>query len=523
MTISDTDKIDFLWKKVIYGVTTTANATIKSGANESIASPYAIASGNIWSDASLIPAIPPSVTTAQVAPHIGSHRIRATSDNTSPPYRTWFATASYNDVTTTLKTFIPPIYGPGYIAEVFVGDPSSGPAARIFPDAQNEEYVFDYSAGVLTFVNNIPAAKTATIGSGTVTVQSNGIYILAYQYVGATGGSGGGGIGDYVSKMGDTMSGPLIFSMTNEVDGKTILFSANPTANSYAGIGTLNTGETRFFANSSSVLSLGHISTTDGETYTADLSIGPDGVVTIGSNADGVLSVEDGYRIVLGHISNSNALTENFVIESNGIAYSNGYEVLTSGSNTGVLSGYSSTFTPLATGTYLSANIVVDNTGRIISASNGSGGGGGGGGVSEVDLVGSSSISVTGTPITTAGTFTIDLTTTGVSAGTYEKVTVDAQGRVTAGRQLANTDITTALGFTPGTGTVTSVNASSTTLNILGGPVTSTGTLAINLNTIGSAGTYEKVVTDAYGRITSGSNLNNSDITTALGLSLIHI
>jgi len=511
MTISDTDKIDFLWKKVIYGVTKTANSAIKSGANESIASPYAISSGNIWSHAELIPSIPPISATADVVPYLGSQRIRATSDNTATPYKTWFATSTYNTISTRLQTFIPPIYGAGYIAQVFIGDPNIGPAVRIFPDAENEEYVFDYSAGVLTFVNNIPASKAATIGSGSVTAQSNGIYIIAYRYVGPTGGSGGGGgIGDYVSKTGDTMSGPLIFSMTNEENGKTILFSANPTANSYAGIGTLNSGETRFFANSSSVISLGHMSNIDGTTYTPDLSIGPDGIVTIGNAADGVVSVEDGYRIVLGHISSSNNLTENLVIESNGVAYSNGYQMLTSGSNTGVLAGYSSSFNPLATGTYLSANIVVDNTGRIISASNGSGGGGGGSGsVTQVNLSGSAAISVTGTTITTSGTYALDLSNTGVMVGTYSKVSVDAKGRIIAGYPLLASDVNTALGYTAGT--VTSVTATgSSDITVSGSSnITSSGTFALSLaNTtvIPQVYTNPTITVDSKGRITQASN-----------------
>jgi hypothetical protein len=48
---------------------------------------------------------------------------------------------------------------------------------------------------------------------------------------------------------------------------------------------------------------------------------------------------------------------------------------------------------------------------------------------------------------------------------------------------------------------ISSINATVTTLN----------------SSIGSPGTYSKVVTDSLGRVTSGSNLSTSDITTALG------
>lgn len=48
-----------------------------------------------------------------------------------------------------------------------------------------------------------------------------------------------------------------------------------------------------------------------------------------------------------------------------------------------------------------------------------------------------------------SGSWNVNLTTSGVTAGTYSKVTVDAKGRVTAGAALVSSDVTTALGFTP--------------------------------------------------------------------------
>lgn len=60
---------------------------------------------------------------------------------------------------------------------------------------------------------------------------------------------------------------------------------------------------------------------------------------------------------------------------------------------------------------------------------------------------------VTGTSATFDGSaavsFAATLANSGVTAGTYTKVTVDAKGRVTTGASLASADVTGALGFTP--------------------------------------------------------------------------
>ena len=53
--------------------------------------------------------------------------------------------------------------------------------------------------------------------------------------------------------------------------------------------------------------------------------------------------------------------------------------------------------------------------------------------------------------------------------------------------------------------------------------VSTTGNIAtVNLATAGSAGTYAKVTTDAYGRVTAGTTLASSDITSSLGFTPIN-
>lgn len=65
---------------------------------------------------------------------------------------------------------------------------------------------------------------------------------------------------------------------------------------------------------------------------------------------------------------------------------------------------------------------------------------------------GNNGISGTGTfsaNSSTNNTISLGLSASGVTAGTYTKVTVDAYGRTTSGSSLASSDVTTALGYTP--------------------------------------------------------------------------
>ena len=67
---------------------------------------------------------------------------------------------------------------------------------------------------------------------------------------------------------------------------------------------------------------------------------------------------------------------------------------------------------------------------------------------------------------------TLVLSSTGVAAGTYTKVTVDAKGRVTSGAQLSVSDVTTALGYTPvSASTASQWNTSGATINYVAGNV----------------------------------------------------
>ena len=180
MAISDAEKLDFLWKKVIFGTSKTASAASKSGSNETIPSPLPVYAGNVWTqaDPGNVPETPPGSSTSVITKFYGAQRIQMVMDPTSPANVSWGANGE--------KNFIPTTFGSGYLVRVWLGDPNGSKAARIFPDTTNQEYLFDYVSGVLTFTGTIPSGITATIGTGTVSVAVDGVYIEVYQYNGTT-------------------------------------------------------------------------------------------------------------------------------------------------------------------------------------------------------------------------------------------------------------------------------------------------------------------------------------------------
>jgi len=127
--------------------------------------------------------------------------------------------------------------------------------------------------------------------------------------------------------------------------------------------------------------------------------------------------------------------------------------------------------------TYLQAGTGITlsgNTGNITISSTG-GGGGGGGTVTSVGVATASAsrITVSGSPIVSSGTITLDLATTGVAAGsyTYPSVTVDSYGRITTIANGASVGTVTSVGVTPGFG-----------IQVTGSPITTSGNITI-LNT----------------------------------------
>ena len=175
-------------------------------------------------------------------------------------------------------------------------------------------------------------------------------------------------------------------------------------------------------------------------------------------------------------------------------------------------------------GTYSFPVLTVDRFGCITAAAS-EPAPTGAGTVVDVEAAGDPNITVTGGPITTAGTFSVSLNETGVAAGTYSKVTVDTHGRVTGAASLGPADINAALGTFPVAAALSATSANSLTYRqqiALSGDVSGTGqfngaypaTIVTALASVGTAGTYGSgsavpvIVTDANGRVTSVSTVS---------------
>ena len=187
MAISQSQKVDFLLKKIGYTKTKTGlsvdgslTGTKKAGFAEAIPSPLIIADGSLWTESDLIPTTPPGSDTTQVKVYLaGASGLRLTVDSTVASNRAFIAYTTYNNTSSArLTNWIDTQFGDDYLIKVYKGDPNSGGVAlSASGSGSNDGWFFDYSAGVLNFNDtNVPSGVT-----------SSNIYIVGYRYIGNTG------------------------------------------------------------------------------------------------------------------------------------------------------------------------------------------------------------------------------------------------------------------------------------------------------------------------------------------------
>jgi hypothetical protein len=185
MALSTTEQLDYLWKKLGYGVTKTDTAANKLAFNEGIPSPLLLRADKIWAQAADIPTSKPNTTSSVVKVYkdgVGSWSptVKCIEDLGSSDNRTW---------KTNSTDWIPPEFGATYLVSVYIdNDNATAPqttGTQIFAAgasaSSNDEWFFDYQSGVLHFIGiNLPTA----IASG---VTGKSIFISGARYIGSFG------------------------------------------------------------------------------------------------------------------------------------------------------------------------------------------------------------------------------------------------------------------------------------------------------------------------------------------------
>lgn len=179
MAISDSQKVDLLWKKVGFGKAKTDTNEQKKAPNEATVSDFVIKPNQIWTNSNNIPTVMPTANSSIVDVYIDSvsGALETTEDATSTNNRTW-KTNVYN--------WISPGFGATYQLKVYAAASgatnvqSSGTQLFETGSGNDDQWYFDYQSGVLHFIGaNLPNA----IGTST----SNVIHVSGAVYTGALG------------------------------------------------------------------------------------------------------------------------------------------------------------------------------------------------------------------------------------------------------------------------------------------------------------------------------------------------
>ena len=179
MAITDSQKVDLLWKKIGFGKAKTDTNASKKAPNEPNASSLIIKDADIWNQSASITATIPSANSSIANVYLDSvsGALETTEDGSSTDNRTW---------KTGVTNWIPPQFGSTYQLKVYAAPTSTANVqtngTQLFEtgSGNSDEWFFDYQSGILNFIgDNLPS----DIGTGT----SNTIFVAGAVYIGNTG------------------------------------------------------------------------------------------------------------------------------------------------------------------------------------------------------------------------------------------------------------------------------------------------------------------------------------------------
>jgi hypothetical protein len=180
---SDSQKVDYLWKKIVYGAAKTDISGNIDATNEPNPSPLLIRGDKILQQASLIANVIPGSNSSVVTVYPTTFPVECISTAGIPtPTLTW----------QTGQTFwIPPEFGSTYQIKVYIAP--SGQAANVLTkgtqvfatgSGNNDLWVFDYQAGILNFNSNNTPYNTSNLP---ISFTGNSVYISGAVYSGTFG------------------------------------------------------------------------------------------------------------------------------------------------------------------------------------------------------------------------------------------------------------------------------------------------------------------------------------------------
>ena len=179
MAITDTQKVDYLWKKLGYAATKSDTNANKKAPNEAIASPLQLRADKVMTQASSIPSTQPASSDGVLTVYPTSGPIECTLDGTATANRTW---------KTGQTDWISPEFGSTYQVKVYIHTSSDAAGAsggdQVFAtgSGNDDEWFFDYQSGVLHFIGtNLPNGVSFT---------GKSVYVAGARYSGTFGVGG---------------------------------------------------------------------------------------------------------------------------------------------------------------------------------------------------------------------------------------------------------------------------------------------------------------------------------------------